>query len=67
MPAARPSQSTIARALSAWQAAGLPVGRMIIRDGAVIIEALPEQAAAVQPSPSGGIRSCDQAFGVQRP
>lgn len=67
MPAARITQTTMARALAAWQAAGLPVGRMIVRDGAVIIEALPEQPPAVQPAASGGIISCDQAFRVPRP
>lgn len=67
MPAAKPSQSAITRALAAWQAAGLPVGRLIVRDGAVIIEALPANAPAVQPAPAGGIRSCDEAFGVVRP
>ena len=47
MPAARPSQPMIAKALAAWSAAGLRVGRMTIRDGAVIIET-PEVAGITE-------------------
>jgi hypothetical protein len=50
MPAARPSEAAITRALKAWQAAGLAVGRMTIKDGVIIIEALPEAAESPQPA-----------------
>jgi hypothetical protein len=50
MPAARPSEAAIARALKAWQAAGLTVGRLTITDGAIIIESLPAPAESPQPA-----------------
>lgn len=43
MPAARPTQTAVRNALAAWQAAGLPVGRLTIGPrGEIIIEALPD-------------------------
>ena len=42
MSAARPSKAVIRNAIEAWEAAGWPPGRLIIRNGEAIIEPLPE-------------------------
>lgn len=63
MPAARPTEALIARALRAWRAAGLEVGAIeVAPDGTVRILASPP--ASAQP-PAGG-NSCDGRFGVRQ-
>lgn len=52
MSAARPSPAQIAAALSAWTSAGLPVGRMTIRDGAVILEVPDVAVIPEKPQPA---------------
>lgn len=64
MPAAKPTQSLIKRALEAWLECGLPVGGVhVAPDGSVKILA-PGEAEGV-PSRIVEGNSCDAIFGVQ--
>lgn len=62
MPAARPTERLISRALAAWTNAGLAVGGIEVRpDGSIRILA-PGEAKPVPSSAEG--QSCDDIFGV---